>query len=109
MVLSRASSSSRLCASKARTESASSDGWSNQSPRRGPVYAAGARRQKGPAQVLERALEIMPLQVKDRQIPRRRVLEIQAINPDTPPPPKTPQLVPPPPPKPPSPPPQLPR
>ena len=36
------------------------------------------------AQVLKRALEIMPLQVKDRQIPLRRVLEIQAIDRETP-------------------------
>lgn len=44
----------------------------------------GGKRVLRCAQVLERALEIMPLQVKDRQIPLRRVLEIQAIDRETP-------------------------
>ncbi len=43
----------------------------------------GGKRVLRCAQVLERALEIMPLQVKDRQIPLRRVLEIQAIDRET--------------------------
>src|SRR5258708_12068584 len=49
----------------------------------------GGKRVLRCAQVLERALEIMPLQVKDRQFPLRRVLEIQAIHPPTPTPPPT--------------------
>ena len=44
----------------------------------------GGKRVLRCAQVLERALEIMPLQVKDRQIPLRHVLEIQAIDRETP-------------------------
>jgi len=44
----------------------------------------GGKRVLRCAQVLERALEIMPLQVKDRQFPLRRVLEIQAIDRETP-------------------------
>src|SRR5258708_40094583 len=53
----------------------------------------GGKRVLRCAQVLERALGIMPLQVKDRQIPLRRVLEIQAIYRETPPPAESQVLV----------------